>query len=270
MDALRCSCLFQSYISVGKTPDIIRSNFEMWWDSEGRTWLSGVSANSAEDDDVESEDEEGPDAEDAKDDDDELAFANNLQEEEAAAQEDSAQNGDESPKVLQNLEDHAAMKGELAKMALASETEELEEPECEEEVMPPPANVNFSFKGLLNRWTDYEDFDMSQADAVSMKSCQSRVLSMMKGIQKFAEQIRIREGILSEAQITGEVKAKSEWRTMQHELALARAASFEHGGRISRCAAWAKVTKQLVLKTGGASVPADGSGVLVLHGCVII
>ena len=51
------------------------------------------------------------------------------------------------------------------------------------------------------------------------------------GIRSFVKRTRLSKGVLSAVQVNGKSKIQSSWHCLQRELAVARAASVDHGGR---------------------------------------
>ena len=106
-----------------------------------------------------------------------------------------------------------------------------------------------------------DEFEMRDEDAASYGRCLTRLHTMLGGIQKYVEQIRLREGVLSHSQITGTVQTKGEWHSLQAELAIARAASLDKGTRLSLAGGWMQTQAKVLAECadGSASSGSDAS-----------
>ncbi|CAE6925676.1 unnamed protein product [Symbiodinium sp. CCMP2592] len=241
-------CRFQAYISVGRSPALIAGNFECWYRREGRNLI----AQGADD---------GEDLVEA--DDDELAMDLGIQENIAEEEEPAA---DDSVLALQAVEDHAAMKQSLEAISAASDDQlreligedsdsEGEEAETLARKGDDASDEHSNFRQMLRQWADVEAFDLQ--DVGSLTACQERLRYMMPGIRSFVQNIRLREGILSAAQVTGTTKLQSSWHSLQHELAIAREASLESGCRQSRAIAWQQTAAKAVMQTRATDAGAN-------------
>ena len=253
-EAFSQTCLFQSWITVGTTRAVVASNFELWYRSEGKKLVVGA---------VGSQDE-GPDEEPAEEsDDEELAMDLGVHEvlpPEASAVDDSQA---EVIAALHAVEDHKSMKESL--QALADDSQ-AEEPKDAAEGMPAdeqlPEQDSNSWRRMLQQLSDAEVMEITEAG--SYQACQDRLYFMLPRIRAFIQSIRLREGLLSKAQIQGQTKELSPWHSLQHELAVAREASLECGSRQSRSVAWQQVAAKALQDTHEQGI-AEGDGIVKPH-----
>ncbi|CAE7269755.1 unnamed protein product [Symbiodinium sp. CCMP2592] len=230
-EAFTLTCLFQSWISVGKSRALVASNFELWYKTEGKKTMN--------------------DEELAID----LGVHEDLPPEETTMDESQA----EVLAALHAVEDHKSMKESL--QALAENPEKPKDPAKDMIAAETEQECN-SWRRVLHQWSDSEVMEMTEDS--SYQACLDRIHFMMPRIRCFIQSIRLREGLLSKAQIQGQTKELSPWHSLQHELAVARAASMECGSRQSRCAAWQQVAAKALQGTAQPGV-AEGDGIVKLQ-----
>eukprot|EP00439_Symbiodinium_sp_Y106_P083944 s955_g24.t1 len=82
---------------------------------------------------------------------------------------------------------------------------------------------------------------MAPDTALTVTSCISRVQHLEPLMRAFSTSARLRESILSKISILrGRAESLSEFRRMEHELSLARAATLGDGRRMARASLWAQ------------------------------
>ena len=123
------ACRFQSWISVGVSPEIAKSNLKAWWKSEGQQLLLGAGAE--EDDAEQYEDEE-------------LAIESGINEdlsEQAASMPEEEQ---EAIYALEGAEDHAAAKRAIKDIIadLSGSSGALQDAAAEDTDMVQPASAD--------------------------------------------------------------------------------------------------------------------------------
>ena len=185
-------CLrFLVWVEPGLNRDELEEEFTMWWASEGMAVLS-MRANQ-DSDDIEEEDdlekEEEPD---------EVSIAD-----------------DKGLAILQSVEDHVQAKAELEAMqaVVSAGGEATEEPRI-------PESDSRSFLSCLKQCTDLELFTAVETTS-SMESCLKRQVRLTPMLLDHVRRTRLREGVLSQATLTGETKYGSDWHRKEHQLALA-------------------------------------------------
>ena len=237
-EALNHAILWQSWTSVNRKPQQIRQELENWWRTEGRSWL---------------------DSSDGFDCDDGELLA------ESDAMEDQGEEEDEASQALQSAEDHAHQKAEILNLlsqveapavgTLAAEASAIADDAAgssgaDKQVIPSIHADHVSFRQIVAMLSDTEQYDMEAANSMTYASCLARVHGLQTPLQKYIQQVRLQEGMLSAAQIVGteseDGKKLPRWQMLQHELALARQAGTLDGTRQSRWSGWMQVQSKVV------------------------
>ena len=250
-EAFQDACLFQAWTSVNRTPSQVGKEFEKFWEHEGKA-LVGSTGDA---------DEPGhavdPEA---------LMADPSVIEDEGEASDEA-----ENMQILQGVEDHVLVKGEVVRLLQdmseaegKAESEKVAEPEGKKEtvVQMPDMDVAHgdtqkpqcldsdctSFRKIIKAWSDLEEFDMVHEQSISYSRCLQRLVAMQPLIRRFVTHCRLQEGILSKTQIQGsETQRINSWQLLEHQLALARQAGAGDGGsRQSRWHSWMSVQSRIV------------------------
>ena len=233
----------QSWISQGVRPDDVKQHFREWWESSGQAFITQQTEQQME-----------QEAEDALDEVLETAAApaDGPEEEETEAS---------SLQILQTVEDLAVLKQEIlsssaappaTETAEASEKKATDSADASENTATDSAEAPSEFEAECSQcnrtWAFYvkqckqsSEFDMAPDTALTVTSCISRVQHLEPLMRAFSTSARLRESILSKISILrGRAESLSEFRRMEHELSLARAATLGDGRRMARASLWAQ------------------------------
>ena len=211
----------------------LEAQFKLWWASEGAGIMTFKSKAGGLDEDT---DEEAEDL-----------LAPEPQEEAAAPDEDLEK--------LQSLEDHIEAKLDFEAVAKAF-AEGTDLPEQDDDggdeamdVKPGESTAldsldGLNFPALFRRCTDVDTFPVMDSELSSWTDSLQRQLQLKAVVKKFVLETRLRERVLSRAVLEGNVRLKSEWHRLEHELSLARQATLTDGSRQSRTSSWRAVMER--------------------------
>ena len=213
--AWELSVRFVTWVEPGLTSSELQQNFQLWWASEGLGIFSMNKNHEWQDD--ESEDDAAGDGDEAE-----------------VLEDDSKEaSADKDLETLQCIEDHLAAKAEMSAMAEAGPSKIVSD-EAEAE----SAETSHSFMHELKKCCDTEAFDDTESSCDACLKRQQRLIPLIKA---YVTQTRQRERIIS----VGGAKYDSQWHRMEHELAVARAASLHDGSRMSRASQWRAVQNKV-------------------------
>ena len=185
-----------------------------------------------------------------KEEDSEDEAAENLHYEEV---EEDAEKEDEQTQDLQGVEELVTLKKDILDLQdLVGEKNEVENATKETPLVPAsalPDGAKTEASGLemvLAPLVQDSCSDEGNKNFMTYESCLARFCLMAQPMKDFIEMIRLNEGFLSHAAVTGTVQLEnSEWHTLQHQLALARANSMSDGQRVGRMTAWKAVQQKV-------------------------
>ena len=112
-----------------------------------------------------------------------------------------------------------------------------------QDIVAAPVSTEFPARDTIDELIDCfsgQELFQVKADDTKQRAIQ-RVSQLEPHLRDFVLRVRLREGHLSKAVLTGTTKYASEWHLSTHELAKARMYSMVSGQRQSRAAAWFNV-----------------------------
>ncbi|CAE7783785.1 KIN14F [Symbiodinium sp. CCMP2592] len=206
------SLRFVTWVEPGLNSCELQESFQLWWASEGLGIFSMNKNHQFQDDESEEEDEEVLDG-DSK---------------EAAPDKDL--------ETLQSIEDHIAAKAAMSAVVEAVPGDVVSDEA--DSAAQESAVGSRCFMYELKKCCDTEVFEGTDS---SIDACLKRQQRLIPLIKAYVTQTRKREGFIS----VGGPKLDSPWHRMEHELALARAASLHDGTRMSRASQWRAVQSKV-------------------------
>ena len=103
-----------------------------------------------------------------------------------------------------------------------------------------------SFAFYVRSLKEVDGFAMTLDEDLSIGNCLKRYTHLVPIIKSFSSAARLREGIMSRAQLLPKKAAElSGFHKLEHELALARAATLGDGRRMSRSALWCQTQAKI-------------------------
>ena len=112
-------------------------------------------------------------------------------------------------------------------------------------------NASPVLQRILEMGKEHDFFDPNHSSFSQAGACLKRIQLILPEIRAFCYDCRRRDRMLSEAQLTGDVRELNEQQQAEHKLAIARADCVLSKSRESRLASWQKT--QLVIVTGSSA-----------------